>query len=421
MRGGRFRSEWKRPRVTGLLPFCCSLGHTGSYMHSARAISPRLSSFLDLSRWASALLVASCHIAQLAIAFVPHHNPLLSAFYILRHFHVSSVMVFFVLSGYLVGGSIIADVRAGRFDLRRYLINRITRLYVVLLPALLLSAMWDFIGLHWLNVHDFYNDGFAIPEFDHTHVGETLTWRGAFWNLLSCQTIQAPVLGSNLPLWSLANEFWYYLLCPAVLLVWHGRGPWLQRNVAALAMIFIVWFVGRDILLFGIVWAAGAWAASWRGSLRIPPLGLVALLVVVIYFDATGSITSWLWMHLHGPWLALAWFMPNLLVGLVFCALLLAVRSSAKADEPLPGERLHTRLADFSYSLYLSHYPFAMFILAATGTWFGFGIQMPPSLPAFAILAGLIVLTYAYAYGIYWCSERHTPAVRKWCVRRFLG
>jgi peptidoglycan/LPS O-acetylase OafA/YrhL len=365
------------------------------------------------------MLVASCHIAQLVIAFVPHRSHLVSAFYLLRHCHVSSVMIFFVLSGYLVGGSVISDLRVGRFDLRRYLINRVTRLYVVLIPALLLSGVWDFVGLHWLNIHDFYNDGLAIPEFDHTHVGETLTWRGAFWNLLSCQTIQAPVLGSNLPLWSLANEFWYYLLCPAVLLAWQAGKPWTGRVIAALATIFILWFVGRDILLFGIVWAAGAWAASWRGSLRVPPLGLVALLAVTIYFDATGSITHWLWVRLHGPWLALAWFLPNLLVGLVFCALLLAVRSSAKADQPLRGERVHNRLADFSYSLYLSHYPFAMFILAAAGTWLGFGIQMAPSLPAFAFLGGLIVLTYAYAYGIYWCTERHTPAVRKWCLRRF--
>ena len=388
-------------------------------MHSARAIRPRLSSFLDFSRWFSAMLVASCHIAQLTIAFVPHRSRLLSAFYLLCHCHVASVMIFFVLSGYLVGGSVIGDVRAERFDLRRYLINRITRLYVVLLPALLLSGLWDFIGLHWLNVHDFYNDGFAIQEFDHTHVGATLTWRVAFWNLLSCQTIQAPVLGSNLPLWSLANEFWYYLLCPAILLAWQVRGSRLQRVMAAFATVFIVWFVGRDILLFGLVWAAGAWAAAWRGSLRFPPLIIAALLAVVVLLDATGSITNWLWVRLHEPWLALAWYLPNLLVGLVFCALLLAVRSSAKADQSLPGERLHSRLADFSYSLYLGHYPFAMIVLAAAGTWFGFGIQMAPSLPALAFLGGCIALTYAYAYSLYWCSERHTPAVRKWCLRRF--
>jgi len=393
-------------------------GFPASDMHSARALSPRLSSFLDLARWFSAMLVAGCHFAQLAIAFVPHHNPLLSAFYVLRNFHVPSVMVFFVLSGYLVGGSVMADTRTGRFDLRRYLINRMTRLYVVLVPALLLNGLWDSIGLHWLNPHDFYNDGYDIHDFDHTHVGNTLTWHVAFWNLLSCQTIMAPVLGSNLPLWSLANEFWYYLLCPAVLLAWRVQGSRLRRCLAVLMAALIAWFVGRDILLFGVVWAAGACAATWRGVLRIPPLVAGAILLGAVYLDATGRVTNWLWVRLHGPWAALAWYLPNLLVGLAFCALLLAVRSSGKADRPLPGEAWHRRLADFSYTLYLSHYPFGMIVLAAATTWLGFGIQMTPGFSAFAFLGGLIALAYAYAYGLYWCSERHTPAVRAWWLRR---
>ena len=65
----------------------------------------------------------------------------------------------------------------------------------------------------------------------------------------------------------------------------------------------------------------------------------VAALAVVIYFDATGSLTNWLWVRLHGPLLALAWYLPNLLVGLVFCALLLAVRASRRRRAPRARRR----------------------------------------------------------------------------------
>ena len=53
----------------------------------------------------------------------------------------TGVDVFFVLSGFLVGGAV---MRAGpAFDWRTYAIARLSRLWVVLVPALLLTAALD--------------------------------------------------------------------------------------------------------------------------------------------------------------------------------------------------------------------------------------------------------------------------------------
>lgn len=71
-------------------------------------ISPRTSTHLDLIRGLSALAVMSGHEA---------------------------VMVFFVLSGFFIGTSVLESFRERRWSWRAYLINRLTRLQLVLVPA----------------------------------------------------------------------------------------------------------------------------------------------------------------------------------------------------------------------------------------------------------------------------------------------
>ena len=62
-----------------------------------------------------------------------------------------AVMVFFVLSGFLVGGSVLKLVRGDSWSWTNYLIKRLTRLWVVLIPALLLSFTLDVGGSHFFS------------------------------------------------------------------------------------------------------------------------------------------------------------------------------------------------------------------------------------------------------------------------------
>ena len=47
-----------------------------------------------------------------------------------------AVIIFFALSGYLVGGSVINAIRRSEWSWVRYLTQRLVRLWLVLLPAL---------------------------------------------------------------------------------------------------------------------------------------------------------------------------------------------------------------------------------------------------------------------------------------------
>src|ERR1035437_10604196 len=56
-------------------------------------------------------------------------------------------MICFVLSGYLVGGSVLRAFQRDNWPGKEYLTKRLTRLWVVLLPALLLTIVLDNVGL----------------------------------------------------------------------------------------------------------------------------------------------------------------------------------------------------------------------------------------------------------------------------------
>src|SRR5947208_15340259 len=70
-----------------------------------------------------------------------------------------AVVMFFVLSGFFIGWSVIGSIRSGRWSWRGYIVRRLTRLGIVLLPALLLTAFWDVAGIALFGVHSAYLGG----------------------------------------------------------------------------------------------------------------------------------------------------------------------------------------------------------------------------------------------------------------------
>lgn len=99
----------------------------------------------DILRGISALLVCANHLrSALFTSFgnLTHSNIFDRLFYFATSLGHQSVIVFFVISGFLIGGAIIKNRNS--FKTGSYSINRLTRLYTVLVPALLLTAVIDF-------------------------------------------------------------------------------------------------------------------------------------------------------------------------------------------------------------------------------------------------------------------------------------
>lgn len=168
-------------------------------------LKPYMSYVLDIARSVAAIAVVLLHakIYALGSSSVTTFDGVL---YAITGCGTQAVFWFFVISGYLVGGTVIRDViRLGKIDFRRYFINRFSRLYVVLIPALALGGVLDYIR----------NETWGLNSHAGFETVASLTGETLLGNILFLQTLMVPPFGSNWALWSLANEFWYYIVFPA--------------------------------------------------------------------------------------------------------------------------------------------------------------------------------------------------------------
>ncbi len=78
-------------------------------------------------------------LRRIYIPFAERKGVFLNLVYFITNLGHEAVVVFFVLSGFLIGGNLTDSMRRGSFDLVRYLIARFTRVYIVYLPALIVT------------------------------------------------------------------------------------------------------------------------------------------------------------------------------------------------------------------------------------------------------------------------------------------
>jgi peptidoglycan/LPS O-acetylase OafA/YrhL len=371
--------------------------------------------WLDWVRGGSALLVMLGHLrAFLFIDYGQLEAPGIFSkiFYFVTGLGHQAVMVFFVLSGYFVGGSVLNALQSNRFSWSNYGIARLSRLWVVLVPALIMTLILDQLGAH-LNP-DAYAGGFADQFMSGPRAGSPtdngiLTGIG---NLAFLQTVSVPVFGSNGPLWSLANEFWYYVMFPLLAVsVWSLRkksGPAFKRDKASVVFglillgVLLIW-LPRSIVILGLVWMFGVvvWALAKQEFIRVMSktwmwrVGFAALFLGALAASKTSH-----------------WFGSDIVLGLVFAGWMLGILGAPARTGLL--SRLSIFLSDISYTLYVVHFPILFFVAAV-----GFhGNQFAPNVYGISLFVGLTILVSVFAVGMWWVFERNTAKVRAWVLQR---
>jgi len=322
-----------------------------------RNLTQRASVHLDMARGLAALAVLTSHVRGLY--FVPYHDlsrhsiPL-DMFYGATTLGHQAVMVFFVLSGFLIVGSIVSSFEGGRWSWRKYLVNRIVRLSLVLIPALILCWVVDHIGMALSSTAALYHR--PVENLFTTSVARLETAPNFFGSLLYVQSILVRPFGSDGPLWSLSYEFWYYILFPVALCALASKSRARVRILYCAAALVILFFVGRAIALYFLIWLLGGIVAvslrrceprtrlSWASA-----MGMVPLL-----FGLGFSISR----PLNSP------FFTDAIVALGFAAwVYMIVGASERHISPVYA-RTARLLAGFSYTLYLTHFPIVFFIRA---------------------------------------------------------
>ena len=370
-------------------------------------LSPDRNLWLDLIRGSSALLVCLGHLRNAMLvdySALVQPNIAIKAFYALTSLGHQAVMVFFVLSGYFVGGAVL---RAGaKFSWGSYLNSRLTRLWVVLIPCLIVT--WG-VGQILLDAAPAVLAGANVETW---HSGPKLgEYSASFSTLLAniffMQTITSPVFGLNSPLWSLANEFWYYMLFPllatAVSLVGSGKS---HARIAALVLtIIIAWCLPKEMLYGFLIWMLGVAVYCLQPAAKMISKNIMRILLLaafvlfglaLAYSKSTSPIQTM-------P------FESDFLIGLTFAflCLILTKQSFPKLRETWFA-KASQYLSEVSYSLYLSHFPIIILIAA---TIYESQKRVPDRLLLAQFFAWTLLLL-GLAMALWWLFESRTTFVR---------
>jgi len=310
-----------------------------------------------------------------------------------------AVMVFFVLSGWLVGGSLLNKLGEPQL-LASYAIDRITRLWIVLIPTFVLTiALGTLAGTVALDRVSFTpDDEYSVTAF--------------LGNLFGLQGMAVPRFGINYSLWSLSNETWYYVLFPLLLLPFIGKSK-VAKVTGLVASAAIAYLLVDDVLLYFLIWLLGA--AFSRIQIELSRVMHIMLLIGIVsyavYYRLGGTFDDPLPRT----------FAEDLLFSVLFACWLSSLQYPANSESF--GNRMAILvgyLAPFSFTLYAVHYPVLHTIKRLDGP---LGIrQLSPSDPSSLLVYGaLFVGIVAFAYLFHLPFEAQTYSLRRFFKRLVLG
>lgn len=364
---------------------------------------------LDCARGIAALLVLAGHLrAFVFLDYVDLISPNLIAkvFYFLTSLGHQAVMIFFVLSGFLIAQSIQTSVTSKYWSWGNYAINRLTRLWTVLLPTLLFTALWDTLGKS-ISGSEYYLGEMWRQYSSGPQLGnvQSLYSLSSFiGNLFFLQTITVPPFGTNGPLWSLANEFWYYVIFPLLYLLMKHSLSLVEKLLYVSILILLFIFLPVDLLLLGPIWLLGYIVTlMYKHKIVIRfcstfgyAMGSCIVLIVVLFFARMQLIST---------------MFADFVVGVSFMFVMFGLLNYQSNHTIYI--RASSFLSNISYTLYLTHFPLLSFLFSVIlkNRQYRFGIS------GFIVFGVMFIISIAYAYVLYLLFEKNTNKAKLLLLR----
>lgn len=369
-------------------------------------MTQEFSIILDFIRAVAASIVAFGHVRGGMFPAYPqlpldNQTPINFFLFFITRLGMEAVIVFFVLSGYLVGGNALIEFRKQKFKFSSYIIKRLSRMYVVVIPALILGGICDIIRINFTS---------------NQHLIENLSAINLLSNCFFLQAIVTPAFGSNLPLWTISCEFWYYILWALLILLAARFIEYItiknKKNAFLFIGILLVCIAVTSFIPFGFlkyfpIWILGAAIRlipiSKMKDLSIKHIGLLVfstliLVVATAYSNLKMALTGY---YLVGVCFSLLLILISSLNLQVFKALFLKIKNPVKL------------LSEFSFSLYALHYPFQLLIFSIITE---IDLLRPPlknaDLQGWIYLSLIMLIVYMYSYIVYFFTERNTGYLR---------
>lgn len=309
-----------------------------------QSMNPFLSFYLNFLRVYAAIGVLVFHCT-----FYFFSERTLSSPYLSINLGHKMVIIFFVLSGYVIAFS--AEKKS--HNLQEYLSDRFIRLYSVIIPALIFTLLIDRTGMYF------------APEAYAKHLNETgnyyVRYVIALLNLQQNWTLASKV-STNLPFWSIAYEFWYYVFLGFALFI-------KNRTVKIGAMAGLLLFTGPKIVLLLPVWLVGVGLYYVHKKLTFRPnqtviwiLFLLSFILLNLYvFNVLPTPFPQYFPNGKPPLFFSSDFINDyylsMIVGAnIFLSILIDITVLSNAFT-----RFIQYLANGTFTLYLFHYPLLVF------------------------------------------------------------
>lgn len=344
--------------------------------------------WLDALRFIAAFMVLLSHARNTffpAFGDLPaeQQNLFSMAFTMFCRMGHEAVIVFFVLSGFLVGGRGFERINDGTMNVGSYAIDRFARIT----PPLLAAILFYYITSCILS---------GIP----------FSWATAIGNLLCMQGICCKSLVS--PFWSLSYEVWFYIIfgALAVLLKAKKDGKIIDGLIVFVAATSV--FVLGLKMHYLLIWMMGAvsyLARPKRKNKWVLMSSFLGLFISVLYYQLSKDTRS-VEFAFEGTNRELTDIIMSLMVCLLIQQVLL-FEPNGRVSKWI--ENKVGCMAKFSYTLYLSHRIVFLWIVAYI--W-------PQDSCQFTML-GMIKFTVVILTTLFTCwllyliSERYSPLIKR--------
>jgi peptidoglycan/LPS O-acetylase OafA/YrhL len=287
-------------------------------------------------------------VAVLAVLAFHARIPLLQGGFI-------GVDVFFVISGYLITGLLVRELRsAGRIELRRFYARRARRLLPAALVVIAVTLLASWFLLPTIDFPDVARDGAAAALYVSNYRFALVAT-----DYFAAQSAPSPLLHY----WSLGVEEQFYLFWPLLLLmvarVWSLRRLWAVALAVAVASFALsLWITGVDApwAFYSLptrAWQLALGALAALGVLAIPARWPSLVASAVSALGLALIVTGVLLIKPATPFPGVAALLPAAGTALVIVG---GERHRGPVGRALatPVPRWFGRI---SYSLYLWHWP----------------------------------------------------------------
>jgi peptidoglycan/LPS O-acetylase OafA/YrhL len=377
------------------------------------------SDLLNFLRGSAALLVLIAHVQQILISptWYPHKELNVDLYLVAyRHLGGFGVMAFFVLSGFLIYLSIannIYSTSTRKFNIKKYMYSRLMRLYPPLIVSTILCFfIYIIIELLGLSVAAEFSTG---HELYIARKDISINWIDTIGSLFFLNTIIPEIKSPSIngPLWSLAHEFWYYIVAAFIIASYKSKLFIIPLFITCCFLYFNVnefWFYG----LF--VWFSGFYAAFVYRNKENVVVTYFNVFILVIFFCV------WMSMFYYSPESYFCNNRQKFFFGLTLSALLPVLIDSRAFLEKLNHFKFYKLVASvspYAYTLYLIHFPLLLLTFVILNRFVGNNIFL---VMITSLIASVFILKLASVYGpLIENKNQLTLAIKKYFIKQKLG